>query len=125
MLSPLAARKAEKLGYKNVKVFHAGIPAWKKAGNLLVSTGANIDKLTKVDASYILVDGSGVGELTEDTLTDRRILGEEGFLSVVTVVDTRSASVVSRPAIQASRKPKRSRCLSITTPSHSIAVSRK
>lgn len=56
MLSPLAARKAEKLGYKNVKVFHAGIPAWKKAGHLLVSTAANIEKLNKVDASYILLD---------------------------------------------------------------------
>lgn len=56
MLSPLAARKAEKLGYKNVKVFHAGIPAWKKAGNLLVSTPANIAKLNKADASYILLD---------------------------------------------------------------------
>lgn len=75
---------------------------------VLVEDGGVIDLVDgvprvvgKVDASYILVDGSGVGELTEDTLTDRRILGEEGFLSVVTVVDTRSASVVSRPTIQA------------------------
>ena len=75
---------------------------------VLVEDGGVIDLVDgvprvvgKVDASYILVDGSGVGELTEDTLTDRRILGEEGFLSVVTVVDTRSASVVSHPAIQA------------------------
>lgn len=74
---------------------------------VLVEDGGVIDLVDgvprvvgKVDASYILVDGSGVGELTEDTLTDRRILGEEGFLSVVTVVDTRSASVVSRPAVQ-------------------------
>lgn len=56
MLSPLAARKAEKLGYKNVKVFHAGLPAWKKAGHVVVSNAANIKKLDKVDASYILLD---------------------------------------------------------------------
>ncbi|WP_041710004.1 ribonuclease J [Cutibacterium avidum] len=75
---------------------------------VLVEDGGVIDLVDgvprvvgKIDASYILVDGSGVGELTEDTLTDRRILGEEGFLSVVTAVDTRSAIVVSRPAIQA------------------------
>ena len=75
---------------------------------VLVEDGGVIDLVDgvprvvgKIDASYILVDGSGVGELTEDTLTDRRILGEEGFLSVVTAVDTRSATVVSRPAIQA------------------------
>jgi len=56
VLSPLAARKAEKLGYKNIKVFHAGLPAWKKAGHLVVSNTANIENLNKVEASYILLD---------------------------------------------------------------------
>jgi rhodanese-related sulfurtransferase len=56
VLSPLSARKAEKLGYKNVKVFHAGMPAWKKSGGLVVSNLANLDKLNKIDASYILLD---------------------------------------------------------------------
>jgi len=56
VLSPLAARKAEKLGYKNIKVFHAGLPAWKKAGNLVVSNTANIENLNKQEASYILLD---------------------------------------------------------------------
>jgi rhodanese-related sulfurtransferase len=56
VLSPLSARKAEKLGYKNVKVFHAGMPAWKKAGGLVVSNLANLDLLNKIDASYILLD---------------------------------------------------------------------
>lgn len=56
MLSPLAARKAEKLGYKNVKVFHAGLPAWKKAGHILVSNIAGIENYDKLGASYILID---------------------------------------------------------------------
>jgi rhodanese-related sulfurtransferase len=56
VLSPLAARKAEKLGYKNVKVFHAGLPAWKKAGNVVVSNIAAIENYDKNDASYILID---------------------------------------------------------------------
>jgi rhodanese-related sulfurtransferase len=55
-MSPLAARKAEKLGYKNVKVFHAGLPAWKKAGNIVVSYIAGIENYNKTDASYILID---------------------------------------------------------------------
>jgi len=71
--------------------------------DLAKATGVDENNVVLVEDGGVidLVDGSGVGELTEDTLTDRRILGEEGFLSVVTVVDTRSASVVSRPAIQA------------------------
>ncbi len=56
MLSPLAARKAEKLGYKNVKVFHAGLPAWKKAGNIVVSNIAGLENYDKQGASYILID---------------------------------------------------------------------
>jgi rhodanese-related sulfurtransferase len=56
VLSPLSARKAEKAGYKNVKVFHAGIPAWKKAGHVVVSNMAQIDYLNKINGSYILLD---------------------------------------------------------------------
>ncbi len=56
MLSPLAARKAEKLGFKNVKVFHAGLPAWKKADQVVVSNIAGLEGYNKTDSSYILID---------------------------------------------------------------------
>ncbi len=49
----------------------------------------------RVDASYILVDGTSVGGLSEESLADRRILGSEGFVTVVAVVDTESGDVVS------------------------------
>jgi rhodanese-related sulfurtransferase len=52
----LSARKAEKLGYKNVKVFEAGWPAWKKAGHLAVSDIANIESLNRLRATYLLLD---------------------------------------------------------------------
>jgi rhodanese-related sulfurtransferase len=55
-MSPLAARKAEKLGYKNVKVFHAGLPEWKKAGRIVTSNIAAIENYNKTEASYILID---------------------------------------------------------------------
>ncbi|WP_130865721.1 ribonuclease J [Acidipropionibacterium timonense] len=55
----------------------------------------------KVDASYILVEGTGVGELTPDALADRKILGEEGFISVSAAVDPKHATIVSGPAIKA------------------------
>jgi len=55
----------------------------------------------KVDASYIFVDGSTVGNVTEGSLTDRKILGEEGFISVVAVVNTHTGLIVSGPDIHA------------------------
>lgn len=55
----------------------------------------------QVDASYIFVDGSTVGDLTEESLTDRRILGEAGFVSIVCAVNLREGSIVAGPDVNA------------------------
>ncbi|MBI4941283.1 ribonuclease J [Kineosporia sp. R_H_3] len=55
----------------------------------------------KVECGYVYVDGSSVGEITEVDLKDRRILGEEGFISIVVVVDSGSGKVVAGPDIHA------------------------
>jgi ribonuclease J len=55
----------------------------------------------KVDAGYIFVDGGTVGDISENALTDRLILGQEGFISVITVVNTHSSKIISGPDIHA------------------------
>jgi ribonuclease J len=55
----------------------------------------------KVECGYVFVDGSSVGDLTESSLKDRRILGEEGFISVIVVIDSQTGKVVSGPEIHA------------------------
>jgi ribonuclease J len=55
----------------------------------------------KVDCGYVFVDGSSIGDITEDSLKDRRILGEEGFISVIVVIDSQTGKVVSGPEIHA------------------------
>jgi ribonuclease J len=54
-----------------------------------------------VPAGYVYVDGLSVGEVTETSLKDRRILGEEGFVSIVVGVDSTSGKVVAGPEIHA------------------------
>jgi ribonuclease J len=54
-----------------------------------------------VQVGYVYVDGASVGEVTEASLKDRRILGDEGFVSVVVVVDSTTGKVVAGPAIHA------------------------
>jgi ribonuclease J len=54
-----------------------------------------------VECGYVYVDGSSVGEITDADLKDRRILGEEGFISVIVVVDSSSGKVVAGPEIHA------------------------
>lgn len=52
-----------------------------------------------VPCGYVYVDGDSVGELTDEELEKRRILGTEGFVSSFVVVDTANANVVSGPKI--------------------------
>jgi len=55
----------------------------------------------KVGCGYVFVDGSSIGELTESSLKDRRVLGEEGFISTIVVIDVVNGKVVSGPEIHA------------------------
>ncbi|AYN24130.1 metallo-beta-lactamase family protein [Bifidobacterium animalis subsp. animalis] len=52
-----------------------------------------------VPCGYIYVDGDSVGELTDEELEKRRILGTEGFVSCFAVVDTDAAEVISGPKV--------------------------
>src|ERR1700733_12147372 len=54
-----------------------------------------------VPCGYVYVDGLSVGEVTEASLKDRRILGEEGFVSVVIVMDSTTGKMVASPEIHA------------------------
>jgi len=55
----------------------------------------------KVECGYVFVDGSSVGDITESDLKDRRILGEEGFISVLVVLDSGSGKLIAGPEIHA------------------------
>ncbi|KXA16849.1 hypothetical protein HMPREF3204_00390 [Gardnerella pickettii] len=52
-----------------------------------------------VPCGYVYVDGDSVGELTDEELEKRRILGTEGFVSSFVVVNTDSADIVAGPKI--------------------------
>ena len=54
-----------------------------------------------VECGYVYVDGSSVGDLTDSELKDRRVLGEEGFISVVVVIDSTNGKILSGPEIHA------------------------
>ena len=55
----------------------------------------------QLDLGFVYVDGSTVGEITDADLKDRRILGEEGFISVIVVVDAATGKIISGPEIHA------------------------
>jgi ribonuclease J len=55
----------------------------------------------QLDLGYVYVDGSSVGEISDADLKDRRVLAEEGFISIFAVVDTQTGRVVAGPEIHA------------------------
>ncbi|MEU6430073.1 ribonuclease J [Microbispora sp. NPDC046973] len=54
-----------------------------------------------VPCGYVFVDGTSVGDITDVALKDRRILGDEGFISIVVVVDSTTGKLTGGPEITA------------------------
>ncbi|AEE45686.1 ribonuclease J [Cellulomonas fimi] len=54
-----------------------------------------------VPCGYVYVDGSSVGGITDAELKDRRILGDEGFISIFAVVSSADGKVLAGPQIHA------------------------
>lgn len=83
----------------------AGVPADRV---VLAEDGVVVDLVDgrasvvgAVPCGYVYVDGSSVGELTEVELKDRRILGDEGFVSIFAVVSSADGTVLAGPQIHA------------------------
>jgi len=54
-----------------------------------------------VPCGYVYVDGTEVGDVGESTLKDRRVLGEEGFISLTLAVDSMTGRITGAPQIAA------------------------
>ncbi|MEV6969497.1 ribonuclease J [Hamadaea sp. NPDC051192] len=52
-----------------------------------------------VKSRYVYVDGLAIGDVGESLLTERRILGDGGFIAVTVVVDSVTGKVVGGPTI--------------------------
>jgi ribonuclease J len=87
------ANLARKTGVENVVVLEDGMVADLEHGKLRV-VGA-------VDCGYVYVDGASVGDISEVSLKDRKILGDEGFISCIVALDLTHSKVVAGPEIHA------------------------
>ena len=83
----------------------AGMP---RSNALIIENGVVVDLVNHeasvvgaVPCGFVYVDGQSIGDITETSLKDRRILGEEGFISVIVVIDSQSGKIVAGPDIHA------------------------
>jgi len=70
-------------------------------GIVVDMTGGYVDVAGAIPVGFVYVDGQSIGEITESSLKDRRILGEEGFISVVVVIESQTGKIVAGPDIHA------------------------
>jgi ribonuclease J len=82
-----------------------GVP---RANVMLAEDGVVVDLIEgeatitgAVPCGYVYVDGSSVGGTTEALLKDRRILRDEGFITVIVVRDAATGKIAAGPEIQA------------------------
>lgn len=79
-----------------------------RSNTFIVDNGVVIDLINHeaeivgaVPVGFVFVDGQSIGDITESSLKDRRILGEEGFISCIVVIDSQSGKIVAGPDIHA------------------------
>lgn len=82
-----------------------GIPAENtiiaENGTVVDLRGGVAKVVGQLDLGFVYVDGSSVGEITDADLKDRRILSEEGFISVIVVVDAATGRIITGPEVHA------------------------
>ncbi|HEU4849697.1 MAG TPA: ribonuclease J [Terrimesophilobacter sp.] len=69
-------------------------------GIVLDLKDGEVEVVGQLDLGYVYVDGSTVGEITEADLKDRRILAEEGFISIFVAIDPQTGKVIVGPEVQ-------------------------
>ncbi len=80
-----------------------GIPAERiflmENGDVIEFIEEGAAKIGKTYGGNVMVDGSGVGDVGEAVLRDRRHLGNDGIMMVVVTVDAEEARVVAGPDV--------------------------
>ncbi|MDD4901522.1 MAG: ribonuclease J [Patescibacteria group bacterium] len=64
-------------------------------------TGVTVGRLTKekVVTDYVMVDGLGVGDVSNIVLRDRRVMAEDGMIVIIATIDSEHGKTIGNPDI--------------------------
>ncbi|MCD2255252.1 ribonuclease J [Lactobacillus sp. CC-MHH1034] len=68
-------------------------------GDVLSLTEAGINLGQSVDAGNVMIDGSGVGDIGNIVLRDRKVLSEDGIFVAVVTIDRKNKKIVAKPKV--------------------------
>jgi len=89
-----AAKLGEKVGVhkENIFVLDNGNQFEVQGGKAKVLPG-------KIDTSYVMVDGLGVGDVGEVVLRDRQLLAKDGMFTIVVIIDSKTKKIIGTPQV--------------------------
>ena len=50
-----------------------------------------------MNTDYVMVDGLGVGDVSEIVLRDRRMMSEDGMIVVIATIDSKTGDIIGNP----------------------------
>lgn len=61
--------------------------------------GKVVGSLTKekIPADYVMVDGLGVGDVSEIVLRDRRMMADDGMIVIIATIDAKTGAIIGNP----------------------------
>lgn len=90
---------AESVGIPKDKIFVADngqvVSIQKSAAGKVVATLTK----EKVPTDYVMVDGLGVGDVSEIVLRDRRMMADDGMIVIIATIDNKTGSIIGNPDI--------------------------
>ncbi|EKE25036.1 MAG: hypothetical protein ACD_5C00317G0004 [uncultured bacterium] len=89
-----AAKLAQEVGVHKDNVF-----VLDNGNQLELADGKAKMLPAKIDTSYVMVDGLGVGDVGEVVLRDRQLLAKDGMFTIVVIIDSKTKKIIGTPQI--------------------------
>lgn len=89
-----AEKLAVKIGFKKENIF-----VLDNGSQLEFQNGKATLLPKKVDTSYVMVDGLGVGDIGQVVLRDRQVLAEDGMFVITVIIDSKTKKIVGKPQV--------------------------
>jgi len=94
----LHAELAEQVGIQKENIFIADngqVVEFSRAG------GQPVGRLTneRLPADYVMVDGLGVGDVSNIVLRDRRVMADDGMIVIIATIDSKAGDTIGNPDI--------------------------
>lgn len=89
-----AEKLATRIGFKKENVF-----VLDNGSQLEIKNNKAVLLPKKIDSSYVMVDGLGVGDVGQVVLRDRQVLAEDGMFVITVIIDSKTKKIIGKPQV--------------------------